>query len=98
MAKQTMSATLIVAVFGVLILVAAAFSSTGPFLRQQHAQSTAQAPLDPVVVNDAGNVYHRPACTFLHEKGHHLRTLTAAAAIHEGYNPCLRCYRQALAR
>jgi hypothetical protein len=48
-----------------------------------------------VVVSSGAKLFHVPGCPFIHDKATE-RTLTAKAAMSEGYVPCPRCLRQYL--
>ena len=67
-----------------------------PELRSEHAQSGTGVPPDMlVVVSTAGKIFHRSGCPFIHDKAR-VQTLTARAAMREGYAPCIRCMKQYL--
>ena len=70
-----------------------------PELRSEHADPARTSIPDNmlVLVSDDGKVFHGGGrCPFIHDKAH-LRTMTAAEAIREGYAPCTRCMRQYMA-
>jgi anti-sigma factor RsiW len=68
----------------------------GPQLRSEHAQpGNGVPPHMVVVVAEDGRLFHRPQCTFIHERNK-LRTMTAAEATREGYTPCVRCLKRYL--
>ena len=65
-------------------------------LRSEHAQSGKGVPPDMMVVVAAdGKLFHLAGCPFIHDKVN-LRTITAQAAMKEGYTPCDRCLKQYL--
>jgi anti-sigma factor RsiW len=52
-----------------------------------------------VAVSADGKTFHVPGCRFLHKhENENVRLMAAAAAIREGYVPCVRCLRQYLNR
>lgn len=65
-----------------------------PPLRSVHSQPTVKAPAALVAVNAEGKTYHVAGCPFLHGKA---QLISAAAAIQQGYSPCVHCMREALA-
>ena len=95
MSKRVWSVSLIT-----LVLICAGYatlqlrSESLPNLRSQHSQPAVKIPSAMVVVIDSGRVFHRPECTYI-RKGERV-TMTAEAAIAQGYTPCARCYRDVL--
>jgi hypothetical protein len=60
-------------------------------LRSAHSEPTRGVPDQPVIVTEAGKVFHRDGCPLVHgpavpEPG--------ARAIAAGYTPCTRCLPQ----
>jgi hypothetical protein len=82
-----------------MVLITATLVMTGSSrnaLRSQHAEQAKDIPPDMVVVVSSGaKLFHVPGCPFIHDKATE-RTLTAKAAMSEGYVPCPRCLRQYL--
>jgi anti-sigma factor RsiW len=66
-----------------------------PPLRSVHSQPTVKAPAGVVAVVAGGKTYHVAGCPFLHGKA---QLISAAAAIQQGYSPCVHCMREALGR
>ena len=65
-------------------------------LRSQQAVPAKDIPPDMVVVVSSGaKLFHVPGCKFIHDKASE-RTMSAKAAMREGYVPCPRCLRQYL--
>jgi len=77
--------------------LARASSSPTPVLSEQ-AQPAVGIPASLLVeVSTQGRLFHVPGCDYLHEKPHvRPRSMTAEAAIREGYAPCVRCLRKYL--
>jgi hypothetical protein len=82
-----------------MVLITATLVMTGSSrspLRSQHAEQARDIPPDmTVVVSSGAKLFHVPGCPFIHDKATE-RTLTAKAAMSEGYVPCPRCLRQYL--
>ena len=82
-----------------MVLITATLVMTGSSrnaLRSQHAEQAKDIPPDmTVVVSSGAKLFHVPGCPFIHDKATE-RTLTAKAAMSEGYVPCPRCLRQYL--
>jgi hypothetical protein len=82
-----------------MVLITATLLMTGSSrnaLRSQHAEQAKDIPPDmTVVVSSGAKLFHVPGCPFIHDKATE-RTLTAKAAMSEGYVPCPRCLRQYL--
>jgi hypothetical protein len=58
-------------------------------LRSQHSRPARVVWPAEVVVDAAGNTFHRPTCPF--RLGHAPRQLPMPAAAREGYVPCIYC-------
>jgi hypothetical protein len=82
-----------------MVLITATLVMTGSSrnaLRSQHAEQAKDIPPDMVVVVSSGaKLFHVPGCPFIHDKATE-RTLSAKAAMSEGYVPCPRCLRKYL--
>jgi hypothetical protein len=64
-----------------------------PEVKSEHAQTGKDIPPDMQVVVTAGaRLFHAPGCGTIHNRETE-RTLTAKAAMEQGYAPCLRCMR-----
>jgi hypothetical protein len=70
--------------------------SSAPEIRSEHAESGNRIPPEMmVVVSTEGKIFHRPGCTYIHDKTQ-LRTITAHKAQEEGYTPCVHCLKKYL--
>ncbi|HLV85609.1 MAG TPA: zf-HC2 domain-containing protein [Candidatus Sulfotelmatobacter sp.] len=70
--------------------------TVSPSLKSEHAQPPHNIPPDmQVIVTADAKTFHAAGCPFIHNKATE-RTMTAQAAIAEGYAPCLRCMRKYL--
>jgi len=79
-----------------VVELASSTSSRIPEPRSEHAQPGVGIPPDMmVVVSEKGKIFHRPTCTFIHDRTN-LRTIAAREAMQEGYVPCVRCMKQYL--
>jgi predicted anti-sigma-YlaC factor YlaD len=77
-----------------LFFAAAARDRGMPTPRSAMSQPTRRMPERLVAVVDGGKTYHVPGCPFIHGK---YRMIPAREAVREGYSPCLRCMKEALA-
>jgi len=84
-----------------LLLIAGGVKMGSMFLFHPPAKSILAEPakdIPPemqVVVSNGSKLFHRPGCDFIHDKNSE-RTMTAKAAMQQGYAPCPRCLRQYL--
>lgn len=62
-------------------------------LINEHSQPAVQIPVKMVAVNEQGKTFHLPTCTYLHGKW---KLIPAEEAVRLGYNPCIRCMKDAL--
>jgi hypothetical protein len=69
---------------------AASLGRSAP-LRSRHSDPGTATPPALVAVTEDGKLYHDPHCTFIHGPA---RTESSAAAIAEGYTPCVRCLKR----
>ena len=60
-------------------------------LRSAHSEPSHLVPDQPVIVTEAGKVFHREGCTFIHGPA---VTEPGDKAIAAGYTPCTRCLPQ----
>jgi anti-sigma factor RsiW len=68
--------------------------TVSPPIKSEHAQTGHDIPPDMLVlVTDGAKVFHVAGCGVIHNKDK-VRTLTARAAMQEGYVPCVRCLRK----
>jgi hypothetical protein len=94
MSKRVWAWTIPTLVLVVAVLVWAADSPPAR-LRSQHAQPARVAVEGTVYVNAEGNLFHAASCPYLHKPA---ETMPATKASSEGYAPCTRCMRKALAK
>jgi hypothetical protein len=67
-----------------------------PELRSQLAQPGIHVPPElQVVVEPQGKLFHVVSCGVIRDR-QHLRTMTSAEAVREGYTPCPRCMKDYL--
>ena len=91
--------------FGWAVALAASVIAVGSFELLHHTTQEKAAvpphkpkPVPPdmqVVVADGGQHFHRAACPLLQGRSNP-RTIAAAEAIHEGFDPCPRCMSEYL--
>lgn len=64
-----------------------------PVPLDEHSQPAVRIPVKMVAVNEEGKTFHLPTCSYLHGKW---KLIPAEEAIRLGYNPCIRCMKEAL--
>lgn len=64
-------------------------------LRSEHSQPAVKTPPGFVAVTPGGNTFHDPTCKYIHGP---IEMIPAKDAVAEGYTPCVRCMRVALAK
>jgi hypothetical protein len=62
-------------------------------LIDEHSQPAVRVPVKMVAVSDQGKTFHLPTCSYLHGKW---KLIPAEEAVRLGYNPCIRCMKDAL--
>lgn len=60
-------------------------------LRSAHSEPSQGVPNEPVIVTEAGKVFHRAGCPFIHGA---VVTESGDRAVAAGYAPCTRCLPQ----
>ncbi|MCU1286207.1 MAG: hypothetical protein JWO13_2557 [Acidobacteriales bacterium] len=96
--KATVRLALTTAVAVVAIAVgldAATSRNPSQPILSEHSQPAVNIPAEQVAVVAGGKTFHDPKCTALHGKP---RMVSASEAVQNGYVPCVRCMRKALAR
>ncbi|MGH9702815.1 MAG: anti-sigma factor family protein [Candidatus Acidiferrales bacterium] len=64
-----------------------------PQLIDEHSQPAVRVPVKMVAINEEGKTFHLPTCPYLHGKW---KMIPAEEAMRLGYNPCIRCMKDAL--
>ncbi len=83
-----------VLIFSVMVFGAGRASRNLPAPLDEHSQPAARIPVKMVAVNEEGKTFHLPTCSYLHGKW---KLIPAEEAVRLGYNPCIRCMKDALA-
>lgn len=84
----------VVGAVAALLLFAGVTSHNQVSLLSPHAQPAVRLPSDTVFVTAKGKLFHRAGCPLIHGPE---KLLSAQDAIGQGYAPCIRCMKEALA-
>ena len=90
MSRATWTLTAIIAALLVCSWLGAAAAGYPAGLRSAHGEPAKTMPQTMVAVTNAGKLYHRPECKFIHGP---VKLETGAQAFAEGYAPCPRCMK-----
>ena len=82
-----------VLILSVMLFGAGRASRNLPTPLDEHSQPAVRIPVKMVAVNEEGKTFHLPTCSYLHGKW---KLIPAEEAVRLGYNPCIRCMKDAL--
>jgi hypothetical protein len=86
----------LVGVAALVLTTASIRESTPAKLLSQHGQPAVHSPGGQVLISEHGKTFHAPGgCRYLHGKS---QLVPAEVAVRKGYNPCVRCEQELLAR
>jgi hypothetical protein len=82
-----------VLILSLMLFGAGRATENSPAPMNEHSQPAVRIPVKMVAVNEQGKTFHLPTCSYLHGKW---KLIPAEEAVRLGYNPCIRCMKDAL--